>query len=215
MIALHPDRRPQTPTEELINALTHGLAALAAVCGMVVLLTASRHARVTGAAIPLTIYAASLLLLYACSTCYHCVRSKKWKRIFRSIDHAAIYLLIAGTYTPIMLLLIGGTWGIAIVATLWATAAVGVIIKSICVEKMPLVSTIIYCIMGWAGVIAIRPILTHLPIGCVFWIVAGGILYTSGIAFYRSAKLYHHAIWHLFVIAGSAAHFIAIDRYIL
>ncbi len=217
--AISPRRVPsgeQTPTEELLNALTHGLAAVAALAGLVVLVCLSRRSRVVDCAIPLAIYATSLVVLYLSSTCYHAVRSRKWKPIFRSIDHAAIYLLIAGTYTPLMLVLVRGTWAVALVTTLWIAAIAGVVYKSLFVGRLPLLSTILYCVMGWAGLIAIRPIMTHLPLGCIAWILAGGVFYTTGIAFYRWHRLpFHHTIWHLFVIAGSAAHFVAIERYVL
>jgi hemolysin III len=198
----------QSASEELANTITHGGATVLAIAGIFVLVIPAVKAGEISKSISLAIYTASLALLYLISTCYHHCSPGRWKRAFRVADHAAIYLLIAGTYTPFMCTFLKGPWGTGIVGTLWIIAAAGTALKIFFVGKFRNLSTLLYVAMGWTALIAARPILLHVPLGCVLLLLGGGVAYTSGVIFY-------HAIWHLFVTAGSAIHFIAAWRYVL
>lgn len=162
------------------------------------------------------IYGTSLVLLYAASTCYHGFRSEHWKHVFKIVDHCAIYILIAGTYTPFTLLALGGMWGWSMFCTVWALAFIGIQFKLFFVNQFKIFSTLIYLMMGWLVVIAIEPLMQALPFEGLMWLVAGGIAYTVGVLFYlRDDYGYNHAIWHLFVLAGSVSHFIAVFLYVI
>jgi hemolysin III len=161
-----------------------------------------------------SIYAATLLLLYLASTSYHAVPAGRLKERLHKLDHAAIYLLIAGTYTPFTLGVLGGAWGWTLFGIVWSAAAVGVYDKLSAGIRHPRLSTALYLIMGWAVVIAIRPLLLNMPPQGLAWLVAGGLAYSAGVAFYTARRLpYNHFIWHLFVLAGSTCHFFSVLWY--
>jgi len=176
-----------TPGEELANAVTHGLGIALSVTGLAVLVT---FASLRGDAWSVTataIFGASLVLLYTASTLYHSFRSEALKRLLRKFDHAAIFLLIAGTYTPFLLVSLRGPWGWSLLGVIWALA------------------------VGWLVMIAVRPMLHAVPPSGLWLLLAGGLCYTVGTAFYVWKRLpYHHAIWHLFVLGGSFCHFFAV-----
>ena len=203
--------------EEVFNAVSHGVGALLGVVGASVLVTlaACFADGVTVAAC--LVYGLSLVLLYTMSTLYHAFPTAGLKDLFRIFDHSTIYLLIAGSYTPFCLILLRGTEkGKVIFAALWAAAVVGVVLNAISVEKFKYLSLILYVVMGWAAVFAIRDIAAALPpIG--FWLlVGGGLSYTGGILFYVAKKRpYAHSIWHLFVLGGSVLHYLCILLYVL
>lgn len=161
------------------------------------------------------VYGATLVALYAASTLYHAFRKPGIKRVLRVLDHCAIYLLIAGTYTPFVLVGIGGGWGWTLFGIVWCMAVAGIVFKVFFTGRFAVLSTAAYVAMGWLGVVALKPILESLSAGAILWLVAGGVLYTAGTLFYHRRIPYSHALWHLFVLAGSACHFVAIALYVL
>lgn len=206
----------QTLGEEIANAITHGLTAIAAVAGLVVLIVFAAGGGDPWRIVTFSIFGACLVILYAASTCYHAVRPGPLKNALRVLDHSAIYLLIAGSYTPFMLVSLRGPWGWSILGVVWALAIVGTIYKLLCIGKWPLFSVGLYIGMGWLAIIAIKPMLDHMPGGALAWLIAGGLAYTVGVIFYIWESLpYNHAIWHGFVSAGSVCHFLAVLWYVL
>ncbi len=201
--------------EEILNAVTHGVGtamAVVALVGMLVLYYDEGTWHVTSC----IIYGISLILLYLASTLYHSFTNEKLKSIFKFIDHAAIYILIAGNYTPFTLIPLHGEVGWTIFGIVWSLAAAGIVFQIFCVKKFKILGTLCYLAMGWFAVVMIRPLLGLLPIEAIYWMIAGGVFYTVGAVFYLVKKIpYNHAIWHLFVLAGSIAHFVAIFKFVL
>ncbi len=197
--------------EELASALTHGLGAAAALAGGAVLITLAAifgNGWQLGAAI---VFGASLLLLYLASTLYHSFQHPVLKGRLKVFDHCAIYLLIAGTYTPFTLIGLRGPWGWSLFAAIWALALAGVVFKLFSTGRFKRLSTLIYIAMGWLVLVAIKPVLAALDAWTFGWLVAGGVFYTLGTIFYHRASIpYSHAIWHLFCIAGSVCHYVAV-----
>lgn len=165
-----------------------------------------------------SVYGSTLMFLYLSSTLYHLFRDSRMKRLFRVLDHVAIYLLIAGTYTPFLLISLRGIWGWTLFGIIWGLALAGIGFKVFSKRRfhgLPL-STATYILMGWLGIIALKELLAHLPLSGLIWLFVGGVLYTAGIIFFSWRTLrYHHAIWHLFVLGGSACHYIAVFSYLL
>ena len=194
--------------EEIANSVTHGIgAALSIAATAVLVLLAGQYGDAWQVA-SFTIYGASLILLYLASTLYHAFPWAEVKKWFRLLDHSAIYLLIAGTYTPPLLIAMRGPWGWTLFGLIWGMAAFGLIFKIAFIGRYPYVSLGLYVMMGWLAIIAIKPMLAMLPPGLFFWLLLGGFFYTFGVLFYACKKIpYHHAIWHIFVLLGSAAHF--------
>lgn len=208
-------RRAQSSGEELANSLTHGLGVvLTLVIGPMLIIAAVRSGDVWRV-VSAVVYATTLLLLYTSSVLYHSVRKREAKAVFRRIDHAAIYLLIAGSYTPFTLITLRGPWGWTLFGVIWGLAIAGVVLKGTFGARLPALSTAVYLGMGWLAVLAIRPLVLHVPPRGIAWLVAGGLFYTGGVIFYVRDELhrYSHAVWHLFVLAGSTAHFCAILWY--
>lgn len=209
--------RPQSLGEEIANSITHGVGLALSVAGLAFLvLTAVATGdawRVTTA----SVYGTTLVLLYAASTLYHALPGRRVKAVFRRLDHAAIYLLIAGTYTPFVVGPLRGIWGWSLFGIVWTLALLGVVLKSVFGVRLAALSTAVYIIMGWLVVIAAGPLMARVPAAGVLWLVAGGLLYTLGVVFFaRDERVrYSHAVWHLFVLAGSVAHFWAVARYAL
>jgi len=202
--------------EERLNAVTHGIGTLLALAGLIILLMASLLHGDIWRLISSSIYGASLVLLYLASTLYHSFSNEKLKYIFKIFDHSAIYLLIAGTYTPFTLVLFRGTLGWTVFGVVWGLALIGVVFKLFFVNRFKLLSTICYIVMGWLMLLLINPLVAALPTIGLCWLIGGGVLYTVGALFYLYRRIpYNHAIWHLFVLAGSAAHFITVYYYIL
>jgi len=200
-----------TAREELANALTHGIGAVAAlVAGAVLIALAAIHGdgwQLAGA----IVFGTALLLLYTASTLYHAVSNSRVKRRLQVVDHCAIYLLIAGTYTPFTLIGLRGPWGWSLFAAIWCLALAGVIFKLFYTGRFDRISTLIYIGMGWLVIIAIRPLLRVMDVWTLGWLFAGGLFYTLGTIFYlRESLRYSHAIWHLFVLGGSVCHYIAV-----
>ena len=197
--------------EEIANAITHGLGLLLAVaaCSILVVFAAQRGTawHVTGAAI----FGASLILLYAASTIYHALTHEKAKYVFKFVDYSAIYVLIAGTYTPFTLVTLRGGWGWSLFGIAWGLAIVGAVLEVATRRRYKAVSLAFYLGMGWLLVIAIKPLLNSLDARGLWLLLAGGLAYTGGSALYAWGRFpYHHAIWHVLVLIGSACHFLAI-----
>ena len=201
--------------EEKLNALTHGFGTVLAIAGLVVLLMSSRLHDDIWHLVSSSIYGTSLVLLFLASTLYHSFRNERIKYIFKILDHTAIYLLIAGTYTPFALVLFRGSLGWTVFGVVWGLALIGAVFKIFFVRRFKTLSTVCYLIMGWLIVIFIKPLIAALPPGGLYWLIGGGLFYTVGALFYVYRRLpYNHTIWHLFVLAGSGAHFITVYCYI-
>jgi hemolysin III len=197
--------------EEFANALTHGFGALAAFGGGTVLIALAAMQGDPWRLFAAIVFASSLLLLYVASTLYHCARHPDAKARLKVFDHCAIYLLIAGTYTPFTLVALRGGIGWWLFAAIWLLAALGMLFKLRFTGRFKLASTLLYVAMGWLALVAIRPLLVALDDWSFRWLLAGGVAYTFGTVFYhRPALRYSHAVWHLFVIAGSLCHYLAI-----
>ena len=207
--------RDQSRAEETANAISHGLAFVAALVGSpFLILRAAWHAD-AGFIVGASVFCGSLAILYLSSTLYHALAIGKAKRVFRVIEHSAIFLLIAGTYTPFALGVLRGAWGWSLFGIVWGIAAAGVALKVFGRGSHPILSTGLYLLMGWLVVIAVEPLVTRVPTEGLFWLVAGGLSYTIGVAFFATdARLrYGHFVWHLFVVAGSVCHYFAVYWY--
>jgi hemolysin III len=197
--------------EEIANAITHGIGLLLSIAGFVVLLVLAALRGTAWHIVACSIYGATLICLYAASTLYHAVISRRVKRALRIFDHSAIYLLIAGTYTPFLLVSLRGPWGWSLFGVIWGLALAGVLFKFWFVERFAILSTAVYIAMGWLVVIAAKPVITHLRLTAIIWLLAGGLAYTGGVIFFAAKRIpYSHAIWHLFVLAGSICHYFAV-----
>ena len=202
--------------EELWNAITHGLGAILSVAGGAVLITLAALKGTEWQLISAIVFTMALMLLYTASTLYHSIPHTSAKQKLKVFDHCAIYILIAGSYTPFTLIGLrehGGWWLFGII---WILALAGVIFKLFYTGRFELISTLIYIGMGWLVVFAIKPMLQHIDTATLVWLFIGGFFYTLGTIFYMSKKIrYTHAIWHVFVMLGSASHFVAISRQVL
>ncbi|MEO6873436.1 MAG: hemolysin III family protein [Opitutaceae bacterium] len=204
------------PREELANSVTHGVGAVLSVVGLIVLTTISSLRGDAWVITGTTIFGASLVVLYTTSTLYHSFRSAEAKRILRKFDHAAIFLLIAGSYTPFLLVTLRGPWGWSLFAIVWSLAVVGIALKFWFAGRFQIVSTLVYIAMGWLVLTVMRPLLAVLPRDGFWLLLAGGLCYTGGAAFYLWKRLpYHHAVWHLWVMAGSTCHWLAVFLYVV
>lgn len=202
--------------EEKLNAVTHGVGAGLAVVALVALLVSVHAAGDIWCVTSAVMYGVSLVMLYLASTLYHSFSGRKVKQVFQIIDHSAIYVLIAGTYTPFLLILLRGTLGWIMFGVIWGLAVVGILFKTVFTQRFEILSTLGYLLMGWLIVFLGKPLVMALPTPGLIWLVAGGLFYSLGSIFYLARRLpFHHAIWHLFVIAGSAAHFVTVYFYVL
>ncbi len=202
--------------EEFWNVLTHGAGAALSVAAMVLLIV---YSALNGSAMHLIVsivFGVSLVLLYSASTIYHAMSKLRWKRLFRLIDHLSIYILIAGTYTPIALIGLKGVWGWVIFSTIWIMAVIGFIFKFSPLRRSEKLSLSLYALMGWLILIAIKPLCQSLSTEALLYILGGGLCYTFGIYFYANNKIpFNHAIWHVFVLGGSTLHFLGIFFYLI
>jgi len=202
--------------EEIAHALTHGLGVVLAIAGLTVMVA---RATLYGSAIHIVgaaIFGSTLVLMYAASTLYHSIPLPRAKKVLRIIDHSTIYLLIAGTYTPLTLVTLNGAVGWAMFGTVWALAAVGVVFKIFATGRFEKLSLFIYLAMGWCIVIAVKPLVHALPVGGLLLLLAGGLSYTGGVAFYAlDTRKYFHAIWHAFVLGGSVLQYFAVLFYVI
>jgi hemolysin III len=200
-------------SDEWLNSLTHGLGLLLSIVGLGFLLKAGWSESLK--MICFGIYGSSLILLYAASTIYHALSKPKLKKLFRTIDHCAIYLLIAGSYTPFTVLVLNGSSGWMLFGAVWALACMGILFKAFCGHRFHMLSTAVYLLMGWLIVFAIEPFMNLFPYEGIYWVIGGGLSYTFGVIFYvMDKRRFYHAIWHLFVMGGSVCHYLAIYLYI-
>ena len=200
--------------EEIANSVTHGAGFVAFAIGLPILIATAAQRGDAMQVIGCSVFAICLVLLYAASTIYHALPQSRAKQIFRVADHIAIYLVIAGSYTPFLLGVLRGPFGWTLCAVIWGLAALGILHKLLLGMRFPHLSTAFYLAMGWLAVVAIGPITRHVPSDGLAWLAAGGLLYTAGVVFYAWERLrYGHMVWHLFVLAGSACHFVAVLRY--
>jgi hemolysin III len=204
-----------TRGEEIANSITHGAGALLSIAGLVAMVVQSAIRGTAWHIVACSLYGTTLVLLYLASTLYHALPRGRAKRVFQILDHSAIYLLIAGTYTPFTLVTLRGGWGWALFGFVWGLAVLGIVFKSLFIGRLAVLSTVVYILMGWCALIAIRPLLQALPWNAFLWLLAGGLAYTLGVVFFAGKYRYAHAIWHLFVLAGSACHFVAVWEYVL
>ncbi|AEQ97317.1 PAQR family membrane homeostasis protein TrhA [Xanthomonas oryzae pv. oryzicola] len=214
---MNADASPSTDLrDEIASAVTHGLGAIAALAGGSVLITlAAIHGDGWQLATAI-VFSATLVLLYVASTLFHAIAHPGAKARLQVLDHCAIYLLIAGTYTPFTLINLRGPWGWGLFAAVWTIAAAGVIFKMFFTGRFRLLSTVLYLAMGWLIIVAIRPLLRSVDTWSLYWLLAGGLFYTLGTYFYqRDNQRYFHAIWHLFVLAGSTCHFVAVIAQVM
>jgi hemolysin III len=205
----------QTVGEEVANSVSHGVgAALALVAGPFLIASAARRGNALTIA-AMAIFIGCVFLLYLASTLYHALPPSRAKRIFRIIDHSAIFLLIAGTYTPFTLGVLRGPWGWTLFALVWILAALGIAMKAVGGIRFPRASTALYVAMGWLVLLVIRPLWALVPLSGWMWLAAGGVAYTAGIAFYAldSRLRYAHFVWHLFVLGGTTSHVFAVLWY--
>ena len=199
----------------LANAITHGIGAVFAVAGAVYLIAAASQGT-AWLIVSCSVFSTTLVLVYLCSTLYHSLVRTRARHVFQVLDHSAIYLLIAGTYTPFTLVSLHGPVGWVLFGVEWTLAVAGVIFKSLAVSRLPVASALVYLFQGWFIVVAARPLLHAIGWHGIAWLGAGGLAYTLGIVFFALDRLrYFHATWHVFVLAGSVAHYLAILFYVV
>ncbi len=209
-----PEKRAQSLGEEIANSVSHGVGLAAAVAATpILIIEAARRGGAMGV-VGASIFASTVGLLYLTSVLYHALPPNRAKRLFQVLDHGAIFLLIAGTYTPFTLGVLRGAWGWSLLGLVWSLALAGVLLKAFSGVRHPRLSLGLYLGMGWLVIIAVKPLWQLMPTGGLLWMLAGGLAYTAGVGFYAADNLrYSHFIWHLFVLAGTACHFIAVLRY--
>ncbi|HWR37268.1 MAG TPA: hemolysin III family protein [Clostridia bacterium] len=213
---MHPTREQAVHfSEEIANSVTHGIGLLLSIAGLVVLVVLAALRGTAWHVVSCSVYGATLVLLYLSSTLYHTVQGPRVKRVFRVFDHSAIYLLIAGTYTPFTLIHLRGPLGWSLFGTIWGLTILGIVFKTFAVDAFAILSTALYIVMGWLAVLGIRPLLHALNWHGFLWLLGGGMFYTIGVIFFASQRRYAHAVWHLFVLGGSVCHYFAIVFYVI
>ncbi len=206
--------RAQSLGEEIANAVSHGVALMAAVIASPFLIIVAARRGGPAVVVGASVFAMAMVLLYLTSTLYHALPRSRAKQILRVFDHGAIFLLIAGTYTPFTLGVLRGGWGWTMFGLVWGLAIIGIAVKSLAGLRFPVLSTCLYIGMGWLALIAIRPLWMHVPGSGLLWLIAGGVAYTAGVVFYAADRpRYMHFMWHLFVMTGTACHFVAVLNY--
>lgn len=205
-----------TPGEDIAHIVTHGLGAALSIAALVVMVIAATVNESVWQVVSAVVFGTALIMLYGVSTAYHALSHTRVGELFHLLDQIAIYLLIVGTYTPFLLVSLRGPWGWSLLAVIWTLAVVGIALRLSAPRLGARLAPALYLIMGWLGLIAIEPLLAALPPAGLTLLLAGGVAYTVGLVFYSWRRLpYHHAIWHVFALAGSAAHFSAVMRYVL
>jgi hemolysin III len=204
-----------TRREEIANSIISGIGFVFAVAGSIVLIVRAGNDGTTRHIVSCSVYGATLIFLYAASTLYHGIHLPRTKAILRAFDHSAIFLLIAGTYTPFTLVNLQGSWGESLFGVIWGLAALGITFQA-WLRRRPVARVGLYVGMGWAVVVAVKPMFAAVAPGGLVLLLVGGLAYTLGLGFYAWQRLpYHHAIWHVFVLAGSISHFFAILCYVI
>ena len=207
---------PYSTGEEIANSVTHGLGVVLSIAGLAILTAFASMYGSVWHIVSSSIYGATQILLYAASTLYHSIPLPRAKAVLRFFDHSAIFLLIAGTYTPFALVNLRGPWGWTILVVVWTMAIAGIALQGVLIKQKALVTALPYVGMGWVMVLGIKPLLASVAPGGLVLLLAGGLAYTGGVVFYVWKRLpYHHAIWHLFVLAGSACHYFAVLFYVI
>ena len=202
--------------EEIANSITHGVGALLSIAGMAILIVRGAMHGTAIHVVSFAIYGLTLILLHTSSSLYHGLHAPRAKRVFWVFDHATIYLLIAGTYTPFMLISLWGAWGLTLMIAVWTLAIVGILLASLFIGRFRKIALALYLVMGWLIVLASRELWFNVPHEALVFVAAGGLSYTLGVIFYVWKRLpYGHMIWHLFVLGGSACHYFAILFYLL
>jgi hemolysin III len=205
-----------TLAEEIASSITHGIGAALGVAGLAILVTLGAKRGDAWHVVSVAVYGSTLVLLYLFSTLYHAFQNPRVKKVLRHFDHSAIYLLIAGTYTPFTLVNMRGPWGWSLFGTIWGLALLGICLNFTLMGRSRIIAGLVYIGMGWLVVVAAKPLVATVPPGGIAWLVAGGLAYTLGVIFYVWKTLpFNHAIWHLFVLAGSLCHFFAVLFYVL
>lgn len=217
--ATHPPAKQTTPSyttrEEIANSLTHGLGAVLSLVGLILLITLAIRAGDPLRVVSFSIYGGSLVLLYLASTLYHAFQQPRLKNVFKVIDHTSIYVLIAGSYTPFLLVGLRGSLGWTLLGIIWGLAVLGVSFKAFFIQRFQKLSVLTYVLMGWLCVVAGREMLANIPAGALIWLASGGVVYTLGVIFYLLKSVrYSHTIWHLFVLGGSLCHYFAVLFYL-
>jgi len=206
--------RAQSRGEEIANSVSHGVALLASMTAAPVLVLSAVHRGDVGRIAGASVFAVAMVLLYLASTLYHALPGNRAKRVFQVLDHAAIFLMIAGTYTPFTLGVLRGAWGWTLFGLVWGLALAGIVVTAAGGVRYPKLTTSLYLAMGWLILIAVKPLWLRMPLEGLFWLLAGGIAYTVGVVFYAAKRVrYCHFVWHLFVVAGTVCHFIAVLRF--
>ncbi len=203
-----PLSQKQSLGEEIANAITHGTGVGLSIAALVILVVFAAKRSDTWKVVSFSIYGATMIALYLASTLYHSFGQPNVKRFFRILDHSSIFLLIAGTYTPLTIGTMRGGWGWTLFGVIWGLSIIGINLKVFAMRKLKVLSVVVYMLMGWIIVIAIKPLLNSAPASFLMWMLIGGLAYTLGVVFYVARKMpYHHSVWHLFVLGGSICHF--------
>ena len=208
-------KRHYSTGEEIAHSITHGIGAVLSVVGLVLLVMRAAQTGDVWRIVSFAIFGTSMVLLYTASTLYHALIPPRARHIFKILDHAMIYVLIAGSYTPFLLISLRGSWGWSLFGVVWGLTLIGIAFKIFFAGRFRLVSTLLYLAMGWMCAIAIKPMIANVPHDGLMWLLAGGLAYSLGTIFYMWKKMtYHHAVWHVFVLAGTGCHFVAIYNYL-
>ncbi len=208
-------RRLYSLGEEIVHSITHGIGAGLSVAGLTLLVALAVLYGNVYQIVSFSIYGATLIILYLASTLYHSFQQPRVKQVFKVIDHASIYLLIAGTYTPFLLVAIRGPWGWTLLVIVWGLALLGISLKTLFIHRFQKLSVLAYILLGWLSLVATKELLANMPVGGMIWLAAGGAVYTIGVIFYALKKVpYTHAVWHLFVLGGSICHYFAVLLYL-
>jgi hemolysin III len=201
--------------EEIVHSITHGIGVGLGVAGLTLLVVLAVWYGNVYQIVSFSIYGATLIILYLASTLYHAFQNPGVKRVFKIIDHASIYLLIAGTYTPFLLVGLKGAWGWTLMIIIWGLAILGISFKVLFIHRYQKLSVLAYVLMGWLSVVMLKELLVNIPLGGLIWLAAGGVVYTVGVIFYALQKIpYMHVVWHVFVLGGSICHYFAVLLYL-
>ncbi len=210
------DKKSYTLGEEIANSITHGIGTALSIAGLVVLVTLAAIHGDVWRVVSFSLYGSALIILYLSSTLYHAIQNQRAKKVFRILDHVSIYILIAGTYMPILLVNLRGPWGWSLFGIVVGLMTLGIVFESVFSNRFGKITLMIYLLLGWLCVIAMREMIINIPFGGLVLLAAGGLIYTLGVIFYCWHKLpYNHMIWHLFVLAASICHYFAFLFYVL
>ena len=211
-----PLSKQQSLGEEIANSITHGIGVVVSIAALILLVVFSAQKGDTWRVVSFSIYGSTMIILFLASTLYHSFTNIYMKKLFRIVDHSSIFLLISGTYTPILLLSMRGPWGWSIFGVVWGLTLFGIIFEIFFMGRFKAITIGLYLMMGWIIVIAIKPMIISVPKSLLYYIIAGGLFYTVGIIFYVNKKMkYHHAIWHLFVLGGAVSHFLGMYNHLM